>query len=226
MKATAVIFDSLGTLFELEPMRPKLQSIGLAPRELEVWLARTFRDGIALSATGTYRHFQEVASSALMTLVAELGQRPDPAKVDEVVSAFAELPAAKDLKPAFAQLTQWGSRLAVITNASAEVGRSLLKGAGALELVERVISTDEVGHWKPFPQVFHHATHLLNLEAKKIAYVSGDAWEVQGARNAGLFGVLLQRRGGHHQPAMPPPDLTIAGLAELAQIGLNYDPNA
>lgn len=226
MHAAAVLFDSFGTLFEVEPLRERLVCIGLAPRELEVWLARTFRDGIALSATGTFRMFHEVASSALKTLIAELGNRPDAERVQDVLAGFGELTAFKDAKLAMEQLRQSGSQLAVLTNASAMTAKTLLARAGALELVERVFSVDEVGHWKPFPQPFQHAAQLLRFEPERIAYVSSDPWEVQGARATGLFGVLLQRRGGHHQPAMPPPDLTVASLAELAQIGLHFDPTA
>ena len=226
MRAAAVLFDSFGTLFEVEPLRERLVGIGLQPRELEVWLARTFRDGIALSATGTFRQFHEVASSALKTLIAECGNRPDPERVQEVLGGFTELTPSRDMKLAMMQLRESGTQLAVLTNASAMTAKTLLAKAGALEQVERVFSVDEVGHWKPFPQPFQHAAQLLRFEPERIAYVSADPWEVQGAKATGLFGVLLQRRGGHHQPAMPPPDLTIASLSELAQIGANFDPIA
>jgi len=226
MRAAAVLFDSLGTLFEMESLRAKLGAIGLAPRELEVWLARVHRDGMALSTVGTFRTFREVARSALMTLIAELGQRPDPAKVEDALNGFSELVPFRDVKPALVQFSEVKTRRAILTNAGIETTQALLSRAGVLELIERIISVEEVRRWKPDPETFRHAAKVLQLEPKQIAFVSANPWEVQGAKVAGLYGVLLQRRGGHHQPAMPSPDLTVAGMAELVPLGAHYDPTA
>ncbi len=226
MRAAAVLFDSLGTLFELESLRGKLGALGLGPRELEVWLARLQRDGMALSSTGTYRTYREVARSALMTLVAELGQRPDPAKVEDALNGFRELTAFRDVKPALLQFAEVGTRRAILTNAGTETTQALLSRAGVLELVERIVSVEEVRCWKPDPEAYRHAARVLQVPPEKVAFVSAFPWEVQGAKAAGMYGVLLQRRGGHHQPAMPTPDLTVAGLAELVPLGAHYDPTA
>jgi len=226
VRAAAVLLDWFETLFDTGALRERLVSIGLPSREFEVWLARFQRDGIALCAAGTYCPFHEVGVSALRALVAELGNRPDPEKLRFVQAGFAELTPMRDVKLAMMQLRELGSQLGVLTNASAMTTKALLTKAGTLDLVEQVFSIDDVGLWMPFPQLYQHAARSLHLEPAQIAFVSANPLYVQGARATGLFGVLLLRQGGHHQPAMPAPDLTITGLAELAQIGLNFDPTA
>jgi 2-haloacid dehalogenase len=224
LRAAAVIFGGFGTLFEVEPARPFLVSMGLPARELEVWLARTEAAGIALCAAGTFRTFREVATSTLTSSIAELGNRPDLTQVQEVVESLDALPACKDLKHSFLQLTELGTRVALLTNASVDSGRNLLLQAGVLNQVARVFSIDEVRRWKPFPEPYLHAAKVLGLEPRQVAFVSANPWDVTGAHAAGLYAILLQRRGGHPPAALPPPDLTIAGLAELAQVGARFDP--
>ena len=48
----AVAFDVMGTLFPLDPLREPLVGLGLPPQALEIWFARTLRDGFALAAAG------------------------------------------------------------------------------------------------------------------------------------------------------------------------------
>jgi 2-haloacid dehalogenase len=184
------------------------------------------RDGIALSTAGTFRTFREVAAGTLHALIAELGNRPDPARVDEALQGFDELPAFRDVSTAMTALAESGVRRAVVSNASAQTLAALLGHAGIKDKIEVAVSIDEVRRWKPAPEPYRRALEALGLPARQVAYVSAHPWDVEGARAAGMFGVLLQRRGGHLQPAMPPPDLTIAALAELVQIGAQREPLA
>ncbi|MBI5548920.1 MAG: HAD hydrolase-like protein [Deltaproteobacteria bacterium] len=224
MRAAAVVFDPFGTLFDLEPLRERLLALGLPSRELEVWLARTARDGIALCASGTFKPFQEIASSALLTLIAEQGKRPQHEQVAEVVSGVYALAAFKDAKVALDQLKVANTRRVLLTLEAKEGAQTLLARAGMEGLVEEVESIDQTRRWMPFPEPYRHVALSLGLQPQQIAFVSTAPWDVQGARAAGMYGVLLQRKGGHHQPAMPPPDLTIASLAELAQVAGTIDP--
>jgi 2-haloacid dehalogenase len=224
VRAAAVVFDCYTTLFDLEPLRSRLTASGLSNRELEVWLSRIARDGIALCASGTYRPFGEVAASALAALGAEVGQRAYAERISEVVAGFADLPAYKDARPALTQLSEAGTRRAVLTDGTSSQASKLLAQADMAKLVEQVVSIDEVRRWKPFPEPYRRVAQALGLAPSSVAYFSAHPWDVQGAKAAGLYGVLLSRRGGHHQAAMPAPDLTIAALAELAQIGVAIDP--
>ena len=54
-------FDVIDTLMSLEPLRARLTDIGQPPSLLEAWYTRTLRDGMALSATGDFVGFTDVA---------------------------------------------------------------------------------------------------------------------------------------------------------------------
>jgi len=77
-RPTVVVFDMIETVFSLENLRGRLASVGLLRETLEVWLAHILRDAFALEATGVYKPFREIASTTLVTLLAQhpLAGRP------------------------------------------------------------------------------------------------------------------------------------------------------
>ncbi|GAC1403240.1 MAG: hypothetical protein NVSMB60_20600 [Mycobacterium sp.] len=48
-----IVFDVVGTLASLEPVRARLESIGQPAHVLDGWFARLLRDGMALTLTGS-----------------------------------------------------------------------------------------------------------------------------------------------------------------------------
>ena len=64
-RPAVVAFDVIETLMSLEPLRELLTGIGQPPHLLEAWYTRTLRDGMALSATGDFAPFTDVAEAAL-----------------------------------------------------------------------------------------------------------------------------------------------------------------
>jgi hypothetical protein len=65
IRPSVVIFDVVGTLASLDPVRVRLESIGQPAHMFEGWFARLLCDGMALTLAGGYRPFGEVAASAL-----------------------------------------------------------------------------------------------------------------------------------------------------------------
>src|SRR6201999_4398414 len=62
-RPAVVAFDVIETLMTLEPLRQRLTDIGQPPHLLEAWYTRTLRDGMAISATGDYAPYAEVAET-------------------------------------------------------------------------------------------------------------------------------------------------------------------
>src|SRR4051812_45680819 len=145
----AAAFDVIGTLFSLDPLREPLVGLGLPPQALEIWFARTLRDGFALAASGAFRPFTEVATETLEGLLTEHGRPDDPSGVSDVLSWFSRLPARPDAGAAMTRLRGGGLRILALTNGSEKNTRSLLEGAGLDGFVERIVSIDDPRAWKP-----------------------------------------------------------------------------
>ena len=119
-RPAVVAFDVIETLMSIEPLRERLTAAGQPPHLLEAWYTRTLRDGMALSATGDYVAFTDVAESALRGLTNySLGDE----QVAQIMAGFAELPAFPDAVPAITALTEAGVWVACLTNGSAYLAR-------------------------------------------------------------------------------------------------------
>ncbi len=183
-RPSVVAFDAVGTLFPLDPLASRLHDAGLREGALDEWFARFLRDAFALDTAGTYVPFRDVARAALEVMLAEQGQ--DRRHAENVLEGLAELPARSDLRPAFERLRSSGLRIVALTNGSSETTARLFARAGLDGFVERIISIDEVRHWKPDRQVYLYAARVIGTAPRTLALVAAHAWDILGASRAGL----------------------------------------
>ena len=132
-----------------------------------------------------------------------------------MLSAFASLAPHGDARAALERLAGEAVPVAALANGSAETIGGLLRAAGLEGLVDRVISVDEVGVWKPAPTPYLHAASTLGVEPRELALVAVHAWDVHGAVRAGLVGGWVSRLEGTYPPTFDPPDVTGAYLVEV-----------
>ena len=106
-------------------------------------------------------------------------------------------------------------KLALLTNAyDGEEQRLRLRRSGLEAYFEAVVVSDEVGWFKPQPEVFLHTLGLLGVRPGEALYI-GDSprHDVAGAKAAGMRAVLI-RPGSAHPDAW----LTVATLEALARL--------
>jgi 2-haloacid dehalogenase len=215
-----VAFDVIETMMSLEPLRTRFEDIGLPGGALETWFARTLRDGMALAATGDYQPFRRVAAGALRAVS---GQRADDAAAAHVLDGFATLPAHPDVEPALRCLAAAGVPAVCLTNGSADVTMAFLDRAGITDLVDRVISVEEVRSWKPPAVVYRHAAAVTGVPADRLALVAAHAWDCHGAKRAGLVTGWVSRLEGRYGDVFAPPDVTGDDLVQVVERLLALD---
>jgi len=220
-RPTAVAFDVIETLMSLEPLRARLTDIGPPPALLEAWYTRTLRDGMALSATGDYARFTDVAEAALRALT---HFTISDEQVAQVMAGFNELPAFPDALPAITSLTEAGLRVACLTNGSASVTSSFVDRTGLGPAVDRVISVSEVYRWKPAGVVYLYAAEMLGVSPDRMALVAAHDWDCHGAKRAGLTTGWVSRKSGGFGAPFAAPDVVGEDLTEVAAKLLALEP--
>jgi len=219
-RPAVVAFDVIETLMSIEPLRERLTAAGQPPHLLEAWYTRTLRDGMALSATGDYVAFTDVAESALRGLT---NYSLSDEQVAQIMAGFTELPAFPDAVPAITALTEAGVRVACLTNGSAYLASSFVNRSGLGALVDRVITVGEVFRWKPAGVVYRYAAEVMDIPAERMALVAAHDWDCHGAKRAGLTTGWVSRKSGGFGAPFAPPDVVGDDLTEVASKLLALD---
>jgi 2-haloacid dehalogenase len=210
-----VCFDVMGTVFDLSPIEDRLREAG-ARFGLDAWFAKTLHAAAALTLTGSFAPFPEVAGATLRSLLARSGS---PEELSETVLAtLAELDPYPDAADAFAHIAGAGGRIFAVTNGTERNTRALFERSGLARHVEAIAATEHVGAYKPHRAVYDRAVDLAGAPASAVTMIAAHGWDVAGAGAAGLRGLWVSRTERRWPlPGDPPveaPDLlTAARLA-------------
>lgn len=117
--------------------------------------------------------------------------------------------AFPDAAPALQSLRAIGMGVGVITNGNHDQQTSKINRIGLEPLLDRIFSSELTNHAKPAREAFMQPCRSMNVSSAETLYV-GDNYlvDVEGARNAGLQAVHLNREGNRREG-------TIQSLAEL-----------
>jgi 2-haloacid dehalogenase len=107
--------------------------------------------------------------------------------------------------------------LIALTNGSSAVAKSQIENAGLAEMLDRVVSVDEVGRFKPDPAPYHHASDVMGVGVQDSVLVAAHDWDCAGAMTAGADAIFLRRPGAVWGLPTPPPDKQVPDLVKLAE---------
>ena len=83
--------------------------------------------------------------------------------------------------------------------------------------VDRLLSVEDAGAWKPARAAYDHAVRETGRPAQELLLVAVHPWDVDGASRAGLRTAWLDRTCGRYPTHLLPPELTASSLVDLAQ---------
>lgn len=207
-----VAFDVLQTLFTLDPLLDRLGEVGQPRHLLQPWFLRTQRDGLALSLSGEFRPFSQVARQALRT---ESGHTATEADIEHVLAGFAELPAHPDADAALQRLAKVGVRVGCLTVGGTETTARFLDRAGLARYVERIVTVEDAGVWKPAPGLYHTAAGMFGMTPERMAVVAVHAWDCHGAKRAGCLAGWCNRLEGGYGDVFTSPDVRGDDLVQV-----------
>lgn len=216
--ADVVVFDVNETLSDMSPLEGRFAEVGAPPGTAALWFASVLRDGVGLSAAGAPAPFAAVADGALRATLGALPlDRPLDDAVAHVTEGMAGLGVHADVPPGIRALAAAGRRMATLSNGAASVAEGLLARAGLRELVERVLSVEDAGAWKPAAAAYAHAARSCGAPPGRLLMVAVHPWDIDGAARAGLRTAWIDRSGGPYPPHLTAPELTATGIDDLAR---------
>ena len=107
---------------------------------------------------------------------------------------------------------------AILSNGSPAMLRAAVDGAAIGELLDAVLSVEEVGVYKPHSKVYQLAVDRLGVAAGVILFVSSNAWDAFAASAFGMRVAWCNRYAQRRERLPGSPDREIGTLAELPAI--------
>lgn len=215
---SACVFDAYGTLFDVhsavDRLRPQIGDQADALSQL--WRSKQLEYTWLRALMGRHADFWQVTGEALDYTLERLAIEPGVRA--PLMAAYRALHAYSEVPDVLGRLRAAGLRLAILSNGEPAMLAAAVAEAGIGDLLDAVLSVEEVGIFKPHPTVYQLAVDRLGVRADQIAFQSSNAWDVSGAASFGLRPVWINRFGmpAERLPGRPEHELRdLAGLPAL-----------
>lgn len=216
---TACVFDAYGTLFDFTSAAAgEKDALGDRWQALsDLWRTKQLQYTWLRALMGKHVNFWQVTGDALDFAMASL-KIDDPALRERLMSLYLRLSAYPEVKDMLTRLKAGGMKLATLSNGEPKMLKAAVENSGIADLLDAVLSVEEVGIYKPHPSVYRLATDRFGVNADQICFVSSNAWDAHAAKAFGFRVVWCNRFGQAPERIPAPPDGEITTLASLPAI--------
>jgi len=217
-KPPLIAFDVNETLLSLAPIRTKLEGIFGEDPPMGEWFARMLHGSLVANAIDNYRSFGDIGVESLLTVAVKRGLSLRGEDAVDVVAEMLSLPPHPDVPGALERLHDVGFVMVALTNGSTVVATDQIKNAGLEPYLQRVISVEEVGRFKPDPIPYLHAAAVMGVSIGDLTLVAAHDWDCAGATAAGAGTVFVKRPGAVWSIPADMPDVVVGDIADLADL--------
>jgi 2-haloacid dehalogenase len=184
-----IVFDVYGTLFDLKSFAKENDRFYHKKGEeiLDIVREKQLQYALTRSLVGRYKDYDSITKSVIRFALEEMKLEPKENVIEELYLAFLRLEPFPDVDSALNDLDQFGTKVMLLSNGSQEMLDKLVEHAGLSLLADEVVSVEGSRTYKPDPKAYEHAlNHLEFFEKRRIFYVSGNPWDVAGAKAFGF----------------------------------------
>ena len=109
-------------------------------------------------------------------------------------------------------------KTAILSNGTPDMLEAAVSNADIAGLLDAVLSVEEVGVFKPHPNVYRMGEDRLGLPAGRMSFQSSNAWDAAAASAFGYRVIWVNRFGQARERIPDPPHAEIETLEELPGI--------
>jgi 2-haloacid dehalogenase len=212
----ACVFDAYGTLFDYASAAARCRDV-LGDRLdtlTALWRDKQLQYTWLRSLEGQHADFWQVTGDALDFALDTLGIAAGGLR-ERLMSLYLALDTFPEVPETLRRLKGAGYRTAILSNGSPPMLAAIVEHARIGDLLEAVLSVEEVGIFKPHPKVYQLAVDRLGLAPQEIVFLSSNAWDAHAASAFGMKVVWCNRYGQRRERLPGAPDHEITTLAEL-----------
>jgi 2-haloacid dehalogenase len=212
----ACVFDAYGTLFDYASAAARCRDVlgDKFERLTALWRDKQLQYTWLRGLQGRHADFWQVTGDALDFALETLGIA-DAALRERLMRLYLSLDAFPEVPDMLRRLKAAGLRTAILSNGSPRMLSAAVENAKIADLLDAVLSVEEVGVYKPHPRVYGLAAEHFDLEPAAVSFQSSNAWDAYAASAFGMRVVWCNRYGQRHERLPGKPDREIRSLAEL-----------
>ena len=216
------VFDAYGTLFDVHAAvghhRSRLGD--KADAVSAMWRTKQLEYTWLRSLMDRYVPFWQVTGDALDYAFDAHGVS-DPALRDDLLNAYMKLDCYPEVPEVLGRLKEGGMRTAILSNGSPEMLDAAVRSSKLEDLLDAVLSVDDLGIFKPHPSVYQLAVDRLGVAPRQVSFQSSNAWDAAAAATFGFRVAWVNRFGQAVERLPDQPDLQLVTLAELPDVVLS-----
>ena len=217
----ALAFDAYGTLFDVFSVTALCEQLfpGKGNQLAQIWRFKQLQYSLMRSLMGRHRDFWGLTDDGLVWASKNLQLDLTADKKKQLMEAYLSLAAFPDVKPGLDALKKQGIKLAILSNGEPKMLEAAAKSAGISELLDEIISVEEVKIFKVSPRVYNLASERLKVTNPELGFVSANNWDAVGAASAGLRTFWIQRSSAEVPEELGfPVDTTVKAITELVPL--------
>jgi 2-haloacid dehalogenase/putative hydrolase of the HAD superfamily len=198
-KPTWLTFDCYGTLIQwdeglLAAMDRILTTKGTGVDQ-KAFISAYDQHEHALEAERPHRRFAAVSALALERAMGDFGLPFETADAEILTSSIGKMPPFPEVVQTLGELKAAGFLLAIISNTDDAIIAGNVSQLGGH--IDRVITAEQAGAYKPSRQTFHHAWESLDIGMEDLVHICASPHlDLVAARELGFRTVWVDRGTG------------------------------
>ncbi|MDP1613143.1 MAG: haloacid dehalogenase type II [Sulfuritalea sp.] len=212
----ACVYDAYGTLFDVSSVaRGAQDALGERWQALsDLWRTKQLQYTWLRGLGGHHADFWQVTGDALDYAMSTLGMHDDALRA-RLMDLYLSIAAYPEVPAMLAELKGRGIKLAILSNGTPAMLAAAVKNSSIAEYFDAVLSVEEIGVYKPHPDVYGLAPKRLGLPAEQICFLSSNSWDAFSAKAFGMRVLWCNRFGQAPERIPAAPDGEITDLSQL-----------
>ena len=168
----ALAFDAYGTLFDVFSVTALCEQLfpGKGTQLAQIWRFKQLQYSLMRSLMGRHRDFWGLTEDGLVWASKNLQLDLTAEKKKQLMDAYLSLAAFPDVKPGLEALKKQGLKLAILSNGEPKMLEAAAKSAGVRDLLDEIISVEEVKIFKTSNRVYWLATERLKVSNPELGF--------------------------------------------------------
>jgi 2-haloacid dehalogenase len=216
----ACVFDAYGTLFNVHSAVARhAGSLGKGAAEISnLWRAKQLEYSWVQSLMRRHVDFWELTQRALDYALA-LHRVSDDRLKRALMESYLALDAYDEIPGVLRRLRAADIKTAILSNGSPFMLQHAIESAGISDLIDKCLSIEEVGVYKPDPAAYQIATAALKLQSPgEACFFSSNAWDVAGAHTFGFRAFWVNRSNQPEEYGLHEKVKRLGSLSEAIEL--------